>query len=366
MDILKLVELSTGDIAYRYEKSIVLFFAGKRKVLSTSLYNGGYREELVAVFNHDGTIGAGIGFKMLADSYDEHMRLIAQKIGLDPNKVSGMGTAANMDNVAISMLKYEDLTVTAIVTGGIEINGGRVGDPSDFYKPTEKPAKLGTINIMLVIDADMPAGAIARALVTCTEAKTAAIQELLAGSNYSYGLATGSGTDQTIVVANSMSALYMESAGKHSKLGELIGKTVIQAVKEALSKQSGLNPKNQHDVFKRLKRFQINTESLWQQYLQIAATPVIKPQFLEICEIYAKKESLVVPISLLAHLLDQFNWGLLNATECDLWLNKILMQIATEFQIELKLEQASNLKDFLTKIEAALLQLLIDKLAVEQ
>ena len=64
---MKLVELSTGDIAYRYEKSIVLFFAGKRKVLSTSLYNGGYREELVAVFNHDGTIGAGIGFKMLTE-----------------------------------------------------------------------------------------------------------------------------------------------------------------------------------------------------------------------------------------------------------------------------------------------------------
>lgn len=148
--------------------------------------------------------------------------------------------------------------MTAIVTGGIETNGGRVGDPADYYKPVEKPDKLGTINIILILDADMPPGTLARALVTCTEAKTAAIQELLAGSNYSTGLATGSGTDQTIIVANSDSALYFEGAGKHSKMGELIGKTVTKAVKAALSKQSGLNPKTQHNVFRRLKTFSSN------------------------------------------------------------------------------------------------------------
>ena len=49
--------------------------------------------------------------------------------------------------------------------------------------------------------------------MTCTEAKTAAIQELLEGSKYSNGIATGSGTDQTIIIANSASELYMEGAG---------------------------------------------------------------------------------------------------------------------------------------------------------
>jgi hypothetical protein len=41
---------------YRYEQSIVTFFTGRRKVLSTSIYNGGYHEELTAVFNHDCTV----------------------------------------------------------------------------------------------------------------------------------------------------------------------------------------------------------------------------------------------------------------------------------------------------------------------
>ena len=38
----KLYTLSTGDEVYRYEKSIVIFFKGRRKVLSTSVFNGGY------------------------------------------------------------------------------------------------------------------------------------------------------------------------------------------------------------------------------------------------------------------------------------------------------------------------------------
>ena len=34
---MKLYTVSTGDTAYRYEKSIVVFFKGARKVLSTSV-----------------------------------------------------------------------------------------------------------------------------------------------------------------------------------------------------------------------------------------------------------------------------------------------------------------------------------------
>ena len=175
---MKLYTVSTGDTAYRYEKSIVVFFKGARKVLSTSVFNGGYHENYKAVFNHDGKVGSGMPCEMLADTYTEHMRILAKRIGLEPELVTGMGTAADMENVAIESLNYKELTVTAIVTGGIETNGGRVGDPADYYKPAEKPDKLGTINIILILDADMPPGTLARALVTCTEAKTAAIQEL--------------------------------------------------------------------------------------------------------------------------------------------------------------------------------------------
>ena len=138
--------------------------------------------------------------------------------------------------------------------------------------------------------------------MTCTEAKTAAIQELLEGSKYSNGIATGSGTDQTIIIANSESELYMEGAGKHSKLGELIGKTVKNAVKKALAKQSGLTPAKQHDVFRRLKRFDIKAGDMWQSY-SAKDVAVVKPEYLLAAEKLAKEDIMLVYTSLYAHLL---------------------------------------------------------------
>ena len=73
--------------------------------------------------------------EMLADTYVEHMRLVSKRLALDPDKVSGMGTAASMENAVVETMSFKELTVTAIVTGGIETNGGRAGDPADYYKP---------------------------------------------------------------------------------------------------------------------------------------------------------------------------------------------------------------------------------------
>ena len=311
---MELAKLTTGDIAYRYDKSIAVFFSGPRKVLSTSLYNGGYHEDFTAVFNRDMTQGSGMPCETFAPTYIESMRVVAKKIGLDPDKTTGMGTAAQMENVSVQSRTYKELTVTAIVTGGVETNGGRVGDPSSYYKTAEK--KYGTINIILVIDADMPPSILARALVTCTEAKTAALQELMAESRYSCGLATGSGTDQTIVVANSESALYLEGAGKHSKLGELIGLAVMAAVKETLGKQSGLTPEYQHNLLRRLRRFGITGDSLWHDYeARAKKISLIKPRFLHaLAEIIAKPGVFALGVSYI-HLYDEFLWGLLTEEE---------------------------------------------------
>jgi adenosylcobinamide hydrolase len=330
---MKLYTLSTGDIVYRYYKSIVINFGQPRKVLSTSVQNGGYREDLTAVFNNDCNPGAGMACILRAPTYEEHLRLLSDELGIDPNTVSGIATAASMKNVSIQSEDYENLTVTALVTGGVEVNGGRVGDPATYFKPNEKDKveKPGTINIMLVLDADMLPGTLARAMVTCTEAKTAALQELMAGSNYSQGLATGSGTDGTIVIANPSSPLYLESAGKHSKLGELIGRVVKKAVKEALLKQTGLSPKLQHSVLRRVKRFGIQEETLWQEYQQQTTAPVTKQQFLESLYQLDSQQELVTYTSLYVHLLDQLSWELLSETEVVEAGNELLSALANKY-----------------------------------
>lgn len=341
---MELWKLPTGDSVSRYEKSIVVNFTGLRKVLSTSLFNGGYHEDYTYVFNHDSKPGPGETMCETLEDYLQHLHDVTLRLGFEPEKGTGIGTAAYMENVAIIEKSHEDLTVTAIVTGGIDVNGGRVGDKASYYRPLVKnetttdddirfktgrqqasketeAEPLGTINIILYIDGDLAEPLLARALVTCTEAKTAALQEIQAGSHYSMGIATGSGTDQTIVVANSESPYYYDSAGKHAKLGELIGKSVKKAVKLALYKQTHLGPKQQHNLFKRLQRFGLSLDYLFESYMsEYAADGHEKFEVLNAFEKYARSNETVVMSALWSHLVDEWLWGLLTDEELNLGL----------------------------------------------
>ena len=358
---MELARLTTGDIAYRYDKSIVLVFSGPRKVLSTSLYNGGYHEDFEAVFNRDMTQGSGMPCESFAPTYVESMKIVAERLGLAPELTSGMGTAAHMENASIVSRSYKELTVTAIVTGGVETNGGRVGDPASYYKTAEK--KCGTINIMLVIDADLPPGILARALVTCTEAKTAALQELMAPSRYSTGLATGSGTDQTIVIANSESPLFFEGAGKHSKLGELIGLAVMAAVKEALKKQSGLTPAQQHDLLRRLRRFGVTEEALWQRYKEEAgANALIKAQFIAALEKMTAVPALFPLGVLFIHLYDEHLWGLLEKEETWEAAEKLLKEMAAALRLKTQ-EGMLMQEDYMESLAMLLVRAVVERAA---
>ena len=356
-----LARLTTGDIAYRYDKSIVLVFSGPRKVLSTSLYNGGYHEDFEAVFNRDMTQGSGMPCESFAPTYVESMKIVAERLGLAPELTSGMGTAAHMENASIVSRSYKELTVTAIVTGGVETNGGRVGDPASYYKTAEK--KCGTINIMLVIDADLPPGILARALVTCTEAKTAALQELMAPSRYSTGLATGSGTDQTIVVANSESPLFFEGAGKHSKLGELIGLAVMAAVKEALKRQSGLTPAQQHDLLRRLRRFGVTEETLWQRYKEeVGDDALIKAQFIAALEKMTAVPALFPLGVLFIHLYDEHLWGLLEKEETWEAAEKLLKEMAAALRLKTQ-EGMLMQEDYMESLAMLLVRAVVERAA---
>lgn len=319
--------LACGDVLHFYKKSLVLYFGGERIVLSTGLNHGGCRRDLAAVFNNDGNPGPGMEFTLRAPTYREHLDVIASDdLGLDPEKCTGFCTAASMDNVSIQTMEHEFFTVTAIVTGGIEGNGARIGDPACY---SEKP---GTINIILHIDANLPDGTLTKAMVSCAEAKVAAIQELMAPSRYSRGLATGSGTDGIIVVCNPESKNVLTDAGHHSVLGEYIGKTVKKAVKEALFKQTGLCPDKQHDIVRRMDRFGVTSDTLWEKYQNdcMARDGMPRFEFENRLDRLKKQDMLVTVTSLYAHLLDQVEWELLSPGEA--WeAGKKLLEMAGFF-----------------------------------
>lgn len=308
---------TSGDELHFYQKSLIISFKGKRNVLSTGPSNGGYTEHLTHVFNHDAKPGSGMACTLKAPTYEEHMQIVAEEIGLKPETTTGISTAATMDHYGMCSASYENTTVTAVITGGIGTNGGRVGDPASWDEERGKAVEMekpGTINIMLFIDADLPAYALTRALVTCTEAKTAAIQELLAPSRYSMGLATGSGTDGTIICTNAESELKLTNTGKHSKLGELIGITVKTALKETFAKQANLTAESQHNILKRVDRFGITLQSIWEEYKKIEGS-MEKPTFVWKLEQLAVEDNMVIYTSLYAHLLDQLMWDLISIEE---------------------------------------------------
>ena len=347
MDSLLLHSLETGDEIHRRQDSIVLTFKGPRKVLSTSRLNGGYREDLTAVFNHNINSGLGLQTDIHSGNYHEHMTLVAKALGLNPQNAAGLLTAAHMENAALKTNSYDDLSVTAIVTAGVDYNGGRVGDPASFHERRGEVVSLtpGTINVFLAINADMPEETLARALVTCTEAKTAALQELMAGSCYSNGLATGSGTDGTIIIANSCSEQQLFYAGKHSKLGELIGLAVKAAVREALFLETGLSPKSQFSILKRFKRFGLEVKSLWHAYRKYRKdrTPSLSyAEFEQLLTVLDRDENIVVLTTLYIHLLDQMIWGLISPSQAARAGQDIIVSIMASYGLSPELDGLSQ------------------------
>jgi adenosylcobinamide amidohydrolase len=301
--------LPGGERIERGEAAIVVRFGGPRRVLSSARLNGGYREDLEAVFNchvsgHE-EIKKAPGGKVA-----DYLGMVAQQLGLDPERAAGLVTAAHMANAAVRTLSFRELEVTAIVTAGVDVNGGRAGDPAGYYEVDEEWMPVGTINTLLLIHGNLPPHALVRAVVTASEAKAAALQELMAPSRYSRGLATGSGTDQIAVAADPTCPYVFTDAGQHSKLGELIGRAVIEATKEALEKETGLGPARQLNFLARLERYGMGAEDFWRAARE-AGLAWDREAYLARLGRLATEPRLVALAAAVLHLLDEAAWGLL-------------------------------------------------------
>jgi adenosylcobinamide hydrolase len=310
----ELIKTPGNEIIERSGSALVIRFSDKRNVLSTSWLNGGYRADLTAIFNHQISPEACETCHN-GGNVTTYLEEVARTLVLDPGTVCGLITRADMKNAAIVSASYRDLSVCAIVTAGIDKNGARAGDPASYYENGDSFEPVGgTINTILIIGADLPEYAMARALMTATEAKAAALQQLMARSINSTGIATGSGTDMIAVVTNPGSPLHLSDAGKHAKLGELIGRTVIKATTAALEKETGLCAESQRDVLVRLSRFGVGEEELWAAATGIAephsAGPAEKDRFLHHMRSRATDPDLVSRVAAALHIVDEVEWGL--------------------------------------------------------
>lgn len=305
----------TGENIYQCKDAIVVKLPENRNSITTSWINGGYKENIEAIFNHqlkEPSEGNPDGLEGL--NVQDYMIITAKRLDLDPEKVSGLITSADMKHAAISTKNFRNIEVTAVVTGGINVNGGRAGDPASYYEENGKfEFKLGTINTILIINSKLNESTLLKAMIVAVEAKTVALQQLMAPSKYSTGIATGSGTDGISVISNMESKNILTNAGKHSKLGELIGKCVIEATTKALANQTNLTQDSQRDMLVRLNRFGIDEEKYWQTAESIPGTKQ-KKEFIENLHNFSKNPLIVAMISSILHIVDEIEWGLIHET----------------------------------------------------
>lgn len=177
-------------------------------------------------------------------------RQLLDSIGRNRSDTSLLFTGANMDNLSVQKQQFKKMVVYALVTAGVKSNAVRMAeDVGRFYEP-------GTINMVLLSNMQLTPRAMNRAIISATEAKSAALQDMDIRSAYTplTHPATGTGTDNILVVEGT--GTRIDNAGGHSKMGELIAKAVYAGVTEAVFRQNGLVQRR--SVFHRLTERKIS------------------------------------------------------------------------------------------------------------
>ncbi len=181
---------------HRDDKFVSLRFLRPFKVISTSMPDGGLASHLDLVFNHQCSEPAAHTIAHHSKVFfnpDGYRAALLADHGLEKAAAAGLGTAANMNNMCVAQESHLDLSIVAIVTGGVEGNAARAGDPASFYEQGGTfhrrgdigPEQPGTINIMLACNTPLTDGALVRAVMTATEAKSVVLQELSVPSRQS-------------------------------------------------------------------------------------------------------------------------------------------------------------------------------------
>ena len=254
---------------------------------------------------------------------------ICNDLDLRSDKLSGLITSADMNSYSIACERYRELEVIAITTAGARVNAVSAGDLASYYEinadyrydldedsdNNQNPNKPGTINTILLINTKLDESSLLLAEMIAVEAKAVALRDLMVSSNYSNEIATGTGTDGIAIFSNLESENFTDNVSKHAKIGELIGKVVIDSIKDALAKLQWLTPTYQLNALVRLDRFQYNLDDFYNNYLPKHVKiddEEDKREFILSLIGISKNPELVSYVSLIIHLLDQYRYGLLS------------------------------------------------------
>lgn len=185
------------------------------KTLNSSVWGGGFRKVRQL-------INRQVAKSYMCDDPEAEMERFLRNNGYVPEETAAMLTAAYVADAGQCHMSDGNLRVSAWVTVGLG-NTVRAGT-------TEGTDRLypGTINSIVVADCSLTEPAMVNAVITATEAKAAALQDLGIKARNSELLATGTSTDAVLIASTGRGDMY-RYAGTATTVGYLIGKTVYDA-----------------------------------------------------------------------------------------------------------------------------------------
>lgn len=153
--------------------------------------------------------------------------------GYPVDQALGLQTAAYIHTVSIQEMIGDQFRIVCCVTAGVG-NSARAGKKRKTF-----PAyQCSTINIFIFIDSSLTQAAMVNAIITATEAKAAALQDL-AILDENGQVATGTTTDAIVIAVSQNDKKYRthQFAGAATSIGNAIGCLVYDALCEVVRDQ---------------------------------------------------------------------------------------------------------------------------------
>jgi iron complex transport system ATP-binding protein len=186
-------------------------------VLSSAIVGSGFRR-----VSH--ILNVHVDKNYAAPNPKADLRALARRCEVDGSFV-GLLTAVYLRKARLAFFETDGLSVGALVTAGVG-NAASAGITKPYLY------QAGTINIILLLNANLTHGAMLNAFITATEAKCAVIQSRNIRTPDG-DLATGTSTD-TVTIATTGKGKLQSYAGSVTTLGWLIARAVRQALEESL------------------------------------------------------------------------------------------------------------------------------------
>ncbi|PWK14819.1 adenosylcobinamide amidohydrolase [Tumebacillus permanentifrigoris] len=202
-----------------------LILSGQRPfyTLSSSVLGGGLQEKRYL-------LNVQVPHGYTSDDPWQDLERKVEGLGIPLSESVGMMTAADVDQVVEGFAAGDQFQLRVYVTAGVG-NAARAG----MKRKTYPGYRAGTINIIVALDARLSDAALVNALITITEAKAAALQDL-GVTDATGAMATGTTTD-SVIVATTQNPAYTGVhlyAGLATELGNAIASSVYDALTASL------------------------------------------------------------------------------------------------------------------------------------